>query len=185
MNPGIYKMAGGGFYVCGNTTLDASAGVMIYNTVDSATLDAGASALAASLGQVELNTNGNVNLSPIKTPPYKGMTIFQGPDPDGAASPNPNMQLSASKCDGRQLSLTDIALVHMGSNGLGNPAVSGSGISGTIYAPGQFALFRDTVSGTATLAVITGCIFIDGADSTFNFDNSVGSLFGQGFALAE
>ena len=57
------------------------------------------------------------------------------------------------------------------------------GLSGTIYAPNDHALFGDSASGTANLAVITGCIFIDGADSTFDFEGS--GLFGVGTSLAE
>jgi hypothetical protein len=189
LNPGIYIMAGGGFFVCGNTALQAQ-GVMIYNTVDSASLDPTANPKAAELDQVKFNTNGNVNISGLNDAPYKGMTIFQGPDPAPtpafASVTNPNQQLSTAKCDGRAVNLTDIALLHMGSNGLGT-GTPGTGIEGTIYAPGQFALFRDTVSGTNTLAVITGCIFIDGATSTFNFnsDPEDHDLFGIGYALSE
>ena len=39
------------------------------------------------------------------------------------------------------------------------------------------------MSGTANLAVITGCIFIDGAHSTFNFASN--GLFGVGTGLGE
>jgi hypothetical protein len=176
MKPGIYIMAGGGFYVCGNTTLDATAGVMIYNTVDSA---ATSNLLAAELDQVMFNTNGAVNLAPVAdNPPYNGMAIYQGADP--AYVPGSNLALApATKCDNRPVNSTDIALVHTG-NGL-------DGISGTIYAPADDALFRDAVSGTATLAVITGCIFIDGATSTFNFANPPDDnpLAGIGYALTE
>jgi hypothetical protein len=170
LNAGVYIMAGGGFFVCGNTTLDASAGVMIYNTVDSST-----SAATGKLDQVKINTNGNVTLKPPVNGQYTGMTIYEGPDPTSSANPNPNLQLSPnSKCDGRNVDLTDVALVHS-ANGL-------SGISGTVYAPAQYALFADSLSGTAELAVIAGCIFIDGADSTFNFSAS-GGLFGRGPGL--
>jgi hypothetical protein len=196
LNPGIYIMAGGGFFVCGNTTLIAK-GVMIYNTVNSASLAPGANAKAAELDQVVFNTNGEVFMTGVRDAPYTGMTIFQGTNPapvPAAVDPisNPNLQLSPTvnpwKCDGRAVNSTDIALLHMGTNGLGNPAVPDSGISGTIYAPAQYALFRDTVSGTATLAVVTGCIFIDGANSTFNFDTPPDpdhTLFGIGYALSE
>jgi hypothetical protein len=177
MNPGVYIMAGGGFHVCGNTTLQASSGVMIYNTIDSA-----ASPLAAaSLGQVKFNTNGDVFLHSIRdtaATPYTGLVIWQGQDP-AAAIPSPNLQMSTGACDGRALNSTDIVLQHTG-NGL-------NGFQGTIYAPAQYALFRDTVSGIATLAVITGCIFIDGANSTFNFDDGSGGdpLHGSSDALSE
>src|SRR5207248_3060040 len=35
LNAGVYIMAGGGFYVCGNARLRGSSAVLIYNTVDS------------------------------------------------------------------------------------------------------------------------------------------------------
>ncbi len=190
MNPGVYIMAGGGFHVCGNTMLIAK-GVMIYNTVDSLPLAVGANTKAAELGQVKFNTNGEVFMTGVRTNPYKGMVIFQGTDPNptpAAYDPvlNPYKQLTTAKCDNRNVNLTDIALIHMGTNGLGNPSIPDSGISGTIYAPAQHALFRDTVSGENTLAIITGCIFIDGANSTFNYDSSPGGpLAGTGTGLDE
>ena len=58
-----------------------------------------------------------------------------------------------------------------------------NGFRGTIYAPAQDALFADQISGTANLAVITGCIFIDGATSTFEFNPS--ELFGVSGGLGE
>jgi hypothetical protein len=174
MNPGIYIMAGGGFYVCGNTAVamaDPNNGVMIYNTKDAQ----GGAALAAQIDQVEFNTNGNVDLEPQTTGAYPGLTIYQGPDPASAASPNPDLQLSATKCDNRALKLTDIAFVKTG-NGL-------NAFHGTIYAPAQDALFADYVSGRANLAVLTGCIFISGATSIFDFQS--GGLFGLGPGLSE
>jgi hypothetical protein len=42
-------------------------------------------------------------------------------------------------------------------------------------------LFSDFVGGTANLAVITGCILIDGGNATFDFQLS--GLFGVGLAL--
>jgi len=170
LEEGVYIMAGGGFFVCGNTTLDASAGVMIYNTEDKEHL-----AGAGLLDQIEFNTNGAVSLDGPSGGVYQGMSIWQGPDPAVTSTPNPNLQLSAEKCDNRQANLTDILLKNAG-NGL-------NGFHGTIYAPAQDALFTDEVSGTANLAVITGCIFINGATSTFEFKPS--ELFGIGGGLGE
>ena len=47
-----------------------------------------------------------------------------------------------------------------------NPNGELGSISGTIYAPHQYAIFGDddNVSGRANLAVLTGCIRINGAD---------------------
>jgi hypothetical protein len=165
LNPGIYIMAGGGFYVCGNTEVDASSGVLIYNTVDHSAL----AALAGQLDQVEVNTNQPVTLKPLPSGIYAGLAVYQGGDPGSAASPNPPLQLSGSKCDGRSTKLTDIALLHAGGPGL-------AGFSGTIYAPASYALFTDAVSGISNMAVMTGCIYIAGANATFNFDG--GGLFG-------
>ncbi len=111
------------------------------------------------VGQVDIATSGSVTLTPQTSGAYAGLTIFQ----------DPKRELSTSKCDNRAQNLWDIALV--------SSATGLNGVSGTIYAPDQYALFGDAMSGTANLAVITGCIFINGADSTFNFNTSPGSLF--------
>jgi Flp pilus assembly protein TadG len=162
LQPGIYIMAGGGFFVCGNATLDASQGVMIYNTQDSASAVGGVIPNAGKLDQVRFNTNGNVTLSPLVGTEWNGFSIYQGPDPaDPSSSPQP-LQMTTANCDNRPFDTTDILLQNAG-NGL-------NGFSGTVYAPAQDALFNDSVSGTADLAVISGCIFIDGATSTFTFN---------------
>jgi hypothetical protein len=84
--------------------------------------------------------------------------------------------VSDTKCDGRSQSGWDVALLDIGSKGL-------DAISGTVYAPHPHALFADSVSGTANLAVFAGCIYVDGGDSTFEFKPS--GLFGTAPALAE
>ena len=173
---GVYVMAGGGFYVCGSANLNAPH-VMIFNTDDMV----GGTELAA-IGQVEFFTLGTVSLHPQTTGQYAGLTIFQ----------DHNNVVNSGKCDNKKdgpSSLWDIALVAMwnptGGDSLG-------AISGTIYAdnsssnsagfdPGTDE-FGDAVSGTATLAVITDCILIDGATSTFNFDPNGGQLFGAATA---
>jgi hypothetical protein len=159
MNPGTYVMAGGGFYVCGNARLIAN-GVTIYNTEDSQALTAN----AGKLDQVYLNTNGNVTLSGPgpEGGVLQGMTIWQGKDPASPAAGNLAVAPAGTKCDGRPLGTTDIAFVHT-NNGL-------PGITGTIYAPNEWSLFNDSISGETTLAVITGCVFINGATSTFDFN---------------
>jgi hypothetical protein len=119
-----------------------------------------------ALGQVDINTSGNVRIGPQTDGAYAGMTIFQ----------DRSLQLTtATSCDARKDSpyLWDIALQSMAAAGpISGPLGS---ISGTIYAPAQRADFGDSVSGTANLAVITGCIFINGATSTFNFNTSGGA----------
>jgi hypothetical protein len=101
----------------------------------------------------------------------RGNTLFPGSDT--SASHNNNAQIktvAGAKCDGRQPAQTDILWSSIG-NGI-------NGISGSVYAPNGYALFSDSVSGTASIAVMTGCIFINGADSTFSFQPTL--LFGNG-----
>jgi hypothetical protein len=171
MAPGTYIMAGGGFFVCGSSTLSAP-NVMIYNTQDP-TNTAGSGAF----DQIELNTTGSVALGPQTTGSYRGLTIFQ----------DPALILTASTvtCDSKMnysgtpsqsyISQWDIALVSMASTG-SNGALGS--VSGTIYAPANRSVFGDAVSGTANLAVLTSCMVIGGVSSTFNFQDS--GLFGVG-----
>jgi hypothetical protein len=160
LTPGTYIMAGGGFHVCGSSTLSAP-NVMIFNTNDPSYT----TAAPGATDQIELNTSGSVTLGPQTAGPYAGLTIFE---PATRA-------VSDSNCDKRAQDDWDVALVKT-ANGI-------DGLSGTIYAPHEHALFGDAVSGTANLAVITGCIFINGADSTFDFEGS--GLFGIGTSLDE
>jgi hypothetical protein len=156
-------MAGGGFQVCGSSTLNAP-NVLIYNTNDPSHPTG-----SGAIDQVELNTTDptrRVTLGPQTSGPYTGLTIFQ----------DPTQAVSDTKCDSRPQSGWDVALLHMGSKGL-------NAISGTVYAPHPHALFADSVSGTANLAVFAGCIYIDGGDSMFEYQAS--GLFGIGQALAE
>jgi hypothetical protein len=39
------------------------------------------------------------------------------------------------------------------------------------------------MSGTANLAIVTSCIYINGANSTFNFHTNGGQLFGVAATL--
>jgi len=102
------------------------------------------------------------------------LTIFQGPDPADPSGGDLAVD-TADACDNRPVAETDIVLLHA-ANGL-------NGFSGTIYAPNERALFNDSVSGSANLAVLTGCIYIAGATSTFNFDPA--GLAGIGGGLTE
>jgi hypothetical protein len=158
-SPGVYVVAGGGLYMCGGASISAP-NVMIYNTVDAANTSG-----SGALGQVELYSTGNATLGPQTTGRYSGLTIFQ----------DPKQELEAAKCDNRAEQKTDIVL-RASANGL-------NGISGTIYAAQESALFADEISGTANLAVLTGCILINGATSTFDFKPS--GLFGVGATLGE
>jgi hypothetical protein len=156
-------MAGGGFWVCGSANVSAP-NVLIYNTQDST---------YGAMGAIYLDTSGTVTLGPQTTGQYTGLTIFQ----------DPALTISDTACNTKSGDYTkdgipstwDIALLST-ANGL-------SGLSGTIYAPQQHAMFGDSVGGTANLAVFTGCIFISAGNATFNFQPS--GLFGVGVGLAE
>jgi hypothetical protein len=64
LQPGIYYMEGGGFSAGGNINLTGT-GVMIYN------------APSKSSDAISFNGNTVLNLSPMTTGPYAGLTIFQ------------------------------------------------------------------------------------------------------------
>ena len=66
LNPGIYYLEGGGLSVTGNITMTGS-GVMIYN--------------APNTSSDTINLTGNIllNLSPMTSGLYAGLTIFQNP----------------------------------------------------------------------------------------------------------
>jgi hypothetical protein len=75
MTPGTYIMAGGGFQVCGNVTLNAPH-VLIYSTNDPFVPNA----TYGKVGQVEINTTGTVTLGPQtvnQDPLYSGFTIWE------------------------------------------------------------------------------------------------------------
>ena len=167
LEEGIYIMAGGGFGVCGAASLIAP-DVMIYNTDNPTNLTG-----FGKLGQVNINTSGKVRLGPMNSGIYAGMTIFQ----DRLKTLVPGTACGGKSNDPRQW---DIAL----QSAAPLPASGALGsISGTIYAPNLRSLFGDTMSGTANLAVITSCIYINGANSTFNHDGSGGGLFGVSATL--
>jgi len=166
LEPGVYVMAGGGFNVCGAASVNvdtsqAPGGVMIYNTQDPSPNNTGYGAL----GQVDINTSGSVHLSPMTSGIYTGMTIFQ----------DRNLALSSKACPHETSSGWDIAL--QSAQALPASGELGS-ISGTIYAPFSHATFGDTMSGTANLAVITSCFYLDGATSTFLHDTSISPFAG-------
>jgi hypothetical protein len=169
LSKGVYIMAGGGFSVCGAASVNAPNGVMIYNTNDPAH-----PAAPGALAQVDINTAGNVHLHPMTDGIYAGMTIFQ----DRSLTLVPG-----SACGGKSgnSSQWDIALQSAAplpfSGELGS-------VTGTIYAPNTGADFGDTMSGTSNLAIITSCIYINGANSTFTHDTSGnGSFFGVSATL--
>ncbi len=174
LNSGIYIMASGGFYVCANGSVSAPQ-VLLYNTDDTVS-----GAEVAKIGQIELFTLRSVTLGPQPAGLYGGLTIFQD---------HQNEVDTTDSCDKKSMvgsSAWDVALVAAASTGANGSLGS---ISGSVYAtdsthPGANRTdFGDGLSGTATLAVMTDCIFIDGANSTFNFDTQQGKLFGLSATL--
>lgn len=170
MAPGTYVIAGGGFFVCGSSTLSAP-NVLIYNSWDSSQPTG-----SGVIDQVMLNTTGSVLLGPQSSGTWKGLTVFQD------RSQKVQKDSHNTTCDKKDKDVAewDIALLNMATTGANGALGS---ISGTVYAANELAVFGDRVSGTANLAVLTGCIYIEGATSTFNFESS--GLFGVGSALSE
>jgi hypothetical protein len=71
----------------------------------------------------------------------------------------------------------DIAFLNAGSPSGGNPL---DNVSGTLYAAGRRADFENALFGSANLAVVASCVFIDSGDvpgnaSTLTFDPNGGS----------
>ena len=117
---GVYIMAGGGFSVCGAASVTAPNGVMIYNTQDPAVTTG-----FGALGQVDINTSGNVHLGPMSDGVYAGMTIFQ----DRSQTLVPGGACGGKSNDPSQL---DIAL--QSAAPLPQSGELGS-VTGGIYAP--------------------------------------------------
>ncbi|MSO95012.1 MAG: hypothetical protein EXQ81_04355 [Thermoleophilia bacterium] len=165
---GTYIMAGGGFSVCGSSTLSAP-DVLIYNTQDD-TNTAGAGAIE----QFKLNTTGSVDLGPQATGRYAGLTIFEDRTLSVAGP--------ASKCDAKSknVDLADIAFSSTATTGANGKLGS---ISGTIYAPGPRAIYSDYMGGIANIALMISCIAIDGTDSTYDFQDA--GLFGVDITLGK
>jgi hypothetical protein len=140
---------------------------MIYNTQDSSN-----TAGAGAIDQVLLNTTGSVNLGPQNSGDYDGLTIYQ----------DPNLVVANTQCDSKKdanhMLDQDIAFYSMASTGTNGMLGS---VSGTIYAPATNATFADAVSGTANLAILTSCLTITGATSTFAFQTP--GLFGTDVQL--
>jgi len=101
----------------------------------------------------------------------RGNTLTPGSDSSAPHTGGTEIKrVTGSKCDGRSAALTDILLSQIGPVGSTDGL---NGITGSIYAPHPYALFADSVSGTADIAVMSGCLFINGADSTFSFTPSL------------
>ncbi len=173
--PGTYIMAGGGFHVCGVSTLSAP-NVLIYNTNDP-THPTGYGAV----GQIILNTTGSVTLGPQTSGLYDGLLIFQDPARVVSSVSCFDKTWTTNDMDPFEqddIDTWDIALLSMASTG---PDGALGSISGTVYAPANRAIFADLVSGRANLAVLTSCILIEGGNSTFDFQPE--GLFAVGFRV--
>lgn len=189
LNPGIYYIAGGGFHVCGGSTLNAPH-VLIYNTQDTGHSGA-ATAAYWKIGQVQINTTGIVTIGPQTDGLYSGMTIFQDRN---LVLTHDGPTVSTDDCNAKsgKPSEWDIALESMGDPGPPNHALGG--ITGTVYAPkeytsgsppmGEGADFGLQVSGTTTLAVFTSCIFINGVNDVFNYSSDSRQLSGLSATLS-
>jgi hypothetical protein len=169
---GTYIMAGGGFRVCGASSISAP-NVMIYNTQDPTN-----STGFGALDQFELNTTGSVNIGPLASGPNEGLTYDQDSSLALDAADDCNHRNNHQQSSQAQIDTYDIALLSAASTGANGSLGS---LSGSIYAPANRSDFVDNLSGTANLAVLTSCILINGADSTFAFNPS--GLFGTNWIL--
>jgi hypothetical protein len=86
LKAGVYYIQGGGFTVSGNASVDGSAGVLIYNTVNGSTN-----------GGITLSGNGTFNLKPYYTTgQYADILIFQSAANTRALSISANAMLGLS-----------------------------------------------------------------------------------------
>jgi len=163
--PGTYIMAGGGFWVCGNSTLSAP-NVLIYNTNDP-TFPTGAGAVNSTI----VNTSNSVSLGPQTSGKYAGLVFFQD---------RTQVVDGGTTCDSKNGNPTDYDFGFLSAASTGTDGALGS-LSGTIYMPKTRALFVVQTSGKANLAVMSSCIIIDGGNATFDFRDA--GLFGVGLTL--
>lgn len=71
LNPGVYVMAGGGLDITNSGGFTGN-GIFIFNTNDPAQPTG-----AGAYGSIRFGSSGNVDLSPLKSGAYSGMTFFQ------------------------------------------------------------------------------------------------------------
>ena len=120
LNPGVYYINGGGINMSGTTSITGN-GVMIYNTGG---------------GAINMSGTGSINLSPMTTGTYAGLTIFQ----DRADT------ASATLSGGTNINNT-------GTFYLPNAALTLSGNSGVGVFGSQFITKTLTFSGSGGVKV--------------------------------
>lgn len=134
MNPGVYYLAGGGFEVKGTANV-TGAGVMIYS--------ASQLGKTRNAGEVSIETQGTIVLSPPTSGLFTGMTIFMERESDEVIDLQPSSKVQCAT-----------------TAPVGEPQGCIGGISGTVYAPHQDATVIVKASGTANLQVIAGRILV-------------------------
>ena len=146
MNPGVYYMAGGPFDVKANATVIGS-GVTIF-----AGSESGKSGRAED---IDIDTTGQVVLTPPTSGVYAGLTMFmeRTSDEDITIDPNNTAQCATTAAAGQ-------------------PQGCIGGISGTIYAPNNDSLVTVKAAGTANLQIISGRLLVNnGSTARFTFNS--------------
>lgn len=150
---GVYIMAGGGLSVTGGASLNAG-GVMIYNTNATS---------GGTFTAVNLATTGSVTLSPPRSGPYGGLTIFQ----DRAATTNIILQPG----NGINGLAGTIYAPGWKANSSADPKCPGKKKKDPTADAGASSVIIGA-SGTANLQVLSAQILICGATATFHFNSS-------------
>lgn len=160
MEPGLYYMAGGGFEVGGSGAVTGN-GVTIYS--------GSTSGRTGQAGDIEIDTNGRVVLTPPTSGPTSGLTMFLERQSDKKVFLEPN---NATQC-------ASVAPA-------GQPQGCIGGISGTIYAPHQNSLVTVKASGTANLQIISGKLLVtNGSTARFTYNSAGFALSSNSIALVE
>ncbi|MEI7761386.1 MAG: pilus assembly protein TadG-related protein [Thermoleophilia bacterium] len=143
--PGTYVMAGGGFWVCGTSIINAP-DVMIFNTQASGSSPPTHNTTAnGRLARVVVNTKGAVDLGPQNAGMYKGLTVFQNP---GLSLKNTG-GISDGKCGSSEADEADIAFRALG------PDTSTSTTVATVADHATATLQTNMNSSTTPTTVIT------------------------------
>jgi RHS repeat-associated protein len=192
MNPGTYVIAGGGFSVSGNGSVNGSC-VTIYNAGSSYPSPGG------SFGAISLSGNGTMTLTAPTSDTYDGVVIFQARDNTQAISMSGNNLtgvVGSVYAKSAQLNLSgnakfNDALVVGTMNISGNAVFSAITTDGTtVYTPAQirsaYAINSLTLDGTGqTVAIVDAydnpAIYqsVDLFDQQMGLTDIVPTLYGQ------